>query len=80
MDKIKEIWSNWKGSIGFVGGMLVVSTTYFTCTVDPNEEAIKDAALEAVVPEEASEEAPAPKEEPKEKEQVEEEPAPSDAE
>ena len=48
MEKLKELWGNWRGSIGFIGGALVVSTTFFTCTVDPNEEAIKDAVLPKV--------------------------------
>ena len=78
MQKLKEIWSNWRGSIGFVGGALVVSTTFFTCTVDPNEEAIKDAVLGDSQAEEAKEEAPAEeapkveeaKEEPKKEEKA----------
>ena len=71
MDKLKELWSEWRGTIGFVGGALVVSTSYFTCTVDPNEEAIKEAALEQVAPEEPpaeekeAEAAPVIEEEPK---------------
>ncbi len=55
MEKLKEIWSNWRGTIGFVSGALVVSTSFFTCTLDPNEEAIKDAALEKVAPKEEKE-------------------------
>ena len=71
MDKLKELWSEWRGTIGFVGGALVVSTSYFTCTVDPNEEAIKEAALEQVAPEKPpaeekeAEAAPVIEEEPK---------------
>ena len=55
MQKLKELWSSWRGTIGFVGGALVVSTTYFTCTLDPNEEAIKEKALEQVAPKEDEE-------------------------
>lgn len=57
MQKLKELWSNWRGSIGFIGGALVVSTTFFTCTVDPNEEAIKKAVLPKVEDAEESKEA-----------------------
>jgi len=53
MEKIKTIWSDWRGSIGFVGGVLVVSTSFFTCSFDPNEEAIKEEVVEAIAPEKA---------------------------
>ena len=74
MEKLKELWSNWRGSIGFVGGALVVSTTFFTCTVDPNEEAIKEEVLSNI--EAPKEEPKEEKEEPKEKEEA----APADSE
>lgn len=35
MNKLKELWAEWKVGISFVGGALVVATTYGTCTVTP---------------------------------------------
>jgi hypothetical protein len=67
MQFIKNIWASWKVQISFVGGALVVATTFGTCTVQPDPEAIQDAVLPV---EEGSEESPKSesKEEPKEKE------------
>ena len=57
MQFLKNIWSSWKVQISFVSGCLVVATSFGTCTVDPNEEAIKEKVLEEVKEEPAKEEA-----------------------
>ena len=58
MSFLKSLFAKWKVSVGFIGGALVVATAYGTCTVDPNEEAIKDKILkEEPVKEEGKEEA-----------------------
>lgn len=66
-----EIIKNNKLNVSLAGGVLVLATAYGTCTVDPNEEAIKQAVEEKVEEkteekiEEKTEEAPAkPVEEP----------------
>lgn len=64
MSKLMELWSNWKGSIGLVGGALVVSTMFFTCSFEPNEEAIKEAAVEKIVEPKAEEKIEAKEEAP----------------
>ena len=35
LDWLKSVWARWKVQVSFVGGALVVATTYGTCTVDP---------------------------------------------
>jgi len=35
LDWLKSVWAKWKVQVSFVGGALVVATTYGTCTVDP---------------------------------------------
>jgi hypothetical protein len=52
MNKLKEIWKDWRGTVGFVGGALVVSTTYFTCSVEPNLEQPTQETVEESVEEE----------------------------
>lgn len=79
MEKLKQMWSDWRGSIGFVGGMLVVSTTYFTCSFDVNEGEVVNAVLKEEAVEEVQEEAPAEEEAPVE-EAAKEEPEPGQAE
>jgi hypothetical protein len=62
MEKFKQLWSDWRGTIGFIGGALVVSTSFFTCSVEPNKEAIKEVLIETEVKpaeSEKSEELPA---------------------
>lgn len=47
-----------------VGGVIILTTAYGTCSFDPDEDAIKDKVEEAVKGEDASEEVPPiPKEE-----------------
>ena len=42
---VKNIVANHKIKTSFVGGVLVVATAYGTCSFDPDEQAIKDAAV-----------------------------------
>tara|TARA_Y100001973_G_C5094522_1_gene279319 strand:+ start:451 stop:687 length:237 start_codon:yes stop_codon:yes gene_type:complete len=56
MQFLKNLWSSWKIKVTMIGGALVVVTAYGTCTVDPNEEAIKDKVLEEAPKEEAPKE------------------------
>lgn len=44
LEWLKSLWAKWKVQISFVGGALVIATTYAQCTVEPNVEAIEDAA------------------------------------
>tara|TARA_R100000388_G_C7159890_1_gene118665 strand:- start:305 stop:541 length:237 start_codon:yes stop_codon:yes gene_type:complete len=46
---MKKLLENWKLSVSVVGGALVLSSVYGTCTVDPNEEAIKEVVEEKVL-------------------------------
>ena len=50
---IKNLLSKWKISVGFVGGALVVATAYGTCSIDPDEDAIKEKVLGKETQEEA---------------------------
>ena len=77
MSFIKDLLASWKVRIGFVGGAIVIATTYGTCTIDPNEEAIKEEVLKEEEkseekPEEKSEEKPEEKSEEKSEEKPEE--------
>ena len=47
MNWLKNLWANWKVQISIVGGALVIATTYATCTVDPDVDAIQDAVEDA---------------------------------
>ena len=35
LEKLKELWSNWKVQVTVVGGVLVVATVYGTCSYAP---------------------------------------------
>ena len=61
---MKNLLSSWKVKFSMVGGAIVIATAYGTCTVDPDEVAIKEIVEEKVL-DKASEE-PAKAEEPKE--------------
>ena len=53
---LKDLWNKWKVQVTMVGGALVIMTAYGTCTIDPNEEAVKEVVQEKVLgKEEASE-------------------------
>lgn len=57
MEKIKQLWAEWKVSLSFVGGALVIATAYGTCTVDPTPpEEVKSETVEEVQPLPAEEE------------------------
>ena len=35
LDTLKSLWAKWKVQVSFVGGALVVATTFGTCSYDP---------------------------------------------
>ena len=37
LDWIKSVWAKWKVQVSVVGGVLVIATTYGTCSVEPPE-------------------------------------------
>lgn len=45
---MKELLSNWKVKVSMIGGAVVIATAYGTCTIDPDEEAIKGEVEEAI--------------------------------
>lgn len=45
---MKELLSNWKVKVSMIGGAVVIATAYGTCTIDPDEEAIKGKVEEAI--------------------------------
>lgn len=61
---IKSLLSGAKVKVSMVAGVVVIATAYGTCTIDPDEDAVKEAVIKEV-----SEEAPKsedPPEKPKE--------------
>ena len=68
MKFLKDLWASWKVKITVVGGAIVIVTSYGTCTVDPDKEAIQSAVLKQSKEEseEVKKEEVAPKEEKKE--------------
>ena len=63
MEFLKNLWSSWKVKVTMVGGALVIMTAYGTCTIDPDEDAVKDAVQKKVEGEASEEVAPIPVEE-----------------
>ena len=45
---MNELLSNWKVKVSMIGGAIVIATAYGTCTIDPDEDAIKDKAEEII--------------------------------
>ena len=35
LDKLKDLWSKWKVHVSVVGGILVISSIYGTCSYEP---------------------------------------------
>ena len=35
LESLKSLWARWKVQVSFVGGALVVATTFGTCSYDP---------------------------------------------
>ena len=56
LESLKSLWARWKVQVSFVGGALVVATTYGTCSYDPQEVSEEPAAEEAPATEEVSSE------------------------
>jgi hypothetical protein len=42
LDKLKELWAKWKVQLSFVGGALIVATTFGTCSYDPGQTSSND--------------------------------------
>ena len=59
---MKNFLSSWKVKMSMVGGVIILTTAYGTCSFDPDEEAIKEKVEEAVKGEK-EEVPPIPKEE-----------------
>lgn len=54
LDTLKSWLTNWKVSVTVVGGALIIATAYGTCTVEPDGDAIEEAAKDAVESEPAT--------------------------
>ncbi len=79
--KLKDLAVQHKLKVTFVGGVLVIASAYGSCSIDPDEGAIKDAVLGEEKPaeepkkEEPKEEPKEEKEEPKEENEAKKEDA-----
>ncbi len=38
LDKIKDLWSRWKVHVSVVGGVLIITSVYGTCSYEPPAE------------------------------------------
>ena len=63
---LKKLWEKWKVTISFVGGALVVASTYGTCTVAPDKEAISQEIVKDKSEDKVSEKKEDPADEKKE--------------
>ena len=44
-----SFFKSWKVKVSMIGGAIVIATTYGTCTIDPDEEAVKEVVEEKVL-------------------------------
>jgi hypothetical protein len=43
-----SFFKSWKVRVTMIGGAIVIATTYGTCTIDPDEKAVKEAVEEKI--------------------------------
>ena len=52
LESLKSLWARWKVQVSFVGGALVVATTFGTCSYDP--QTVSEVEVETPATEEAT--------------------------